>query len=323
MAKNIQRVRPQGVVLAHGLWRHGLGFKALGLLYTLLDLCGLPDWEFSVEGLHGLAKQHGMGDGRDAIRSAIAELEASGFLIRQQQRGTGGELGLSHWLISDQPMAPEPTPSAASPSSGFPTSVNPLQEGSSSIEEEKNNISPCKSPETAGPKPAYPEQAMALWNRFAPAHWVRIRELGAARQRRLNGLVREFGTATKALEALEQSLLMAQQEEWAMKASARLTLENWLSNGKVRQYQEKHQAQQQPVAALLSGEQQEIAALAEQHPQLFEGVQLQDGCLHLRYSPVVQQVAQYPAHGLVTTVSALKAEIAYLQQRLAPAPCPL
>jgi hypothetical protein len=201
--------------------------------------------------------------------------------------------------------------------------VHRLQEGSSSIEEEKNNTSPCKSPEPAAATPTYPEQAMALWNRCAPPHWVQIRELGVARQRRLNGLVREFGSSAKALTALEQSLAMAQQEDWCMKAQTRLTLENWLSNGKVRQYQEKHQAQQQPAAASLSGEQQEIAALAQQHPDLFEGVQLQDGCLHLRYSPAVQQRAQYPAHGLVTTVSALEAEIAHLQQRLAPAPCPL
>ena len=320
MAKNIQRVRPQGVVLAHGLWTHGLGLKALGLLYMLLDLAALPDWEFSVEGLVALSRQNAMGDGRDAIRTAIAELEVKAFLVRDRQRNEGGLLGGCQWLISDSPI---PGAAADLPTSENPTLVNRRQEGSSSIEEEKINTSPCKSPEPAAVTPAYPEQAMALWNRCAPAHWVRIRELGVARQRRLNGLVREFGSSAKALVALEQSLAMAHQEDWCMKAQTRLTLENWLSNGKVRQYQEKHQAQQQPDAASLSGEQQEIATLAEQHPELFDGVQLQDGCLHLRYSPAVQQRAQYPAHGLVTTVRALEAEITYLQQRLAPALCPL
>jgi hypothetical protein len=319
MAKNIQRVRPQGVVLAHGLWTHGLGLKALGLLYLLLDLAQLQDWEFSVSGLVQLARHHDIGDGQHAISTAIAELEAKGFLRRQRERSEGGQLGGAHWWISDQPIPADGEPEAAEPALENPTLVNRPQQGSSSIEEEKNKKSPSCPPESA----EFSQAALELWNRCAPAHWVRIRELGAARQRRLNGLVREFGNSAKALAALEQSLAMAHQEDWCMKPQMRLALENWLSNGKVRQYQEKALALAEPAAAALSGEQQEIAALAEQHPDLFEGVSLQDGCLHLRYSAAVQQRAQYPAHGLVTTVSALEAEIAYLQQRLAPALCPL
>ncbi len=322
MAKNIQRVRPQGVILPHGLWRHGLGFKALGLLYTLLDLAELPDWEFSLEGLLALSRQHDMGDGRDAIRTGLIELEAHRFLIRDRQRGTDGQLGRSQWWISDAPITDpvqDPALAAALPASENPTLENRLQEGSSSSEEEKSKSSPCKSPESA----SFSEAAIELWNRCAPGHWVRIRELGAARQRRLNGLIREFGSAGKALVALAQSLEMAHQEDWAMKPAARLTIENWLSNGKVRQYQEKHQAQQQPSAACLSGEQQEIAALAAQHPELFEGVTERDGMLHLRYSLEVQQRVGYPQTGMVATIGAIEAEISHLQQRLAPTPCPL
>jgi hypothetical protein len=175
----------------------------------------------------------------------------------------------------------------------------------------------------AKPQSTFHQKAVDLWNLCAPAHWVRIRDIGQQRQRRLNGLIREFGNATKALAALEQSLAMAHHEDWAMKPAARLTIENWLSNGKVRQYQEKHQAQQEPVDAVLSGEQQEIAALAAQHSRLFDGVVLQEGSLHLRYSTAVQQQAGYPAHALVSTISALEAEIRHLNQRLAPVPCPL
>lgn len=311
MGKNIQRVRPAGVILGHGLWRHGLSFKALGLLYVLLDLSQLPDWEFSVEGLTVLSRQHGMGDGRDAIRSAIAELEAAQLLQRQQQRGEGGQLEASHWLVSDSPIT-------ASPSSGFPTSANRLQEGSSSIEEEKTQRPP-KSPADQGPD--FRDQVVALWNSQAPEHWIRIRELGQQRQRKLGGLVREFGSPAKALAALEASLRQARSEEWCMKASARLSLENWLSNGKVRQYQEKAAVAQQATSAALSGEQQEIAALAAQHPELIDGVLLEDGVLRLRYSERVQQQVGYPAMGMVNTVGALTAEISYLRERLAPA-CP-
>ncbi len=329
MAKNIQRVRPQGVILAHGIWRHGLGLKALGLLYMLLDLAELPDWEFTLEGLLGVSRQHGMGDGRDSIRTAISELEDHGFLVRDRDRSEAGQLGASQWWISDSPISEPagiPAPASDSPASENPTLVNRLQEGSSSIEEEKTKKSPCKSPKRKAArdttaKLAYHEEAIALWNRCAPAHWSRAQGLGRARKTALNTLANDFGGHQKALAALEESLAIAHRESWCMKAQTRLALENWLSNGKVRQHLEKHQALQEPAAACLSGEQQEMAELAAKHPALFDGVLLQDGCLHLRYTAAVQQQASYPAHGLITTMGALMAEITHLQERLQPV-CP-
>lgn len=320
MSKNISRVRASGLVLAHGLWRHGLSLKTMGLLYMLLDLAELPDWEFSLQGLVALAQQHDMGDGRDAIRTAIAELEDKAFLVRQRDRSDVGRLGGSQWLVSDAPMtenSQDQEPAAVLPTSENPTLVNRLQEGSSSIEEEKKEQDPLNPPVAVEQPASFARAAMELWNTQAPGHWVRIRDLGQQRQRRLNGLIREFGSAGRALIALERSLQQAHQEDWCIKASARLSLENWLSNGKVRQYSEKLQAASEPATAGLSSEQREIAELAAQHPDLFTGTVVADGVLQLRYSAMVRLLANYPEQGMVNTVGALDAEIKYLQSALA------
>lgn len=315
MGKNINRVRPHGVVLGHGLWRQGLSLKALGLLYILLDLSQLPDWEFSLEGLVQLSRQHAMGDGRDSLRTAIAELEGAGLLHRLQPRTDNGQLAAGQWLVSDTPLSDPP-------SSENPTSDNRLQEGSSSNEEEKTNKPPLKSPKKSASAASFAQAAMELWNTQAPEHWIRIQQIGHKRQGTINRLIREFGSEAKALEALQVSLRQAHHEDWCMKANARLSIENWLSNGKVRQYQEKAAFAEQPVAASLSGEQEEVVALARRHPELFTDVTLQGGLLRLHYTEQIQRLVSYPASGMVNSVSNLNSEIAYLQQQLAASTCP-
>ena len=54
---------------------HALSLKAKGLLSMMLSLP--EDWVYSVEGLVSLCKE-----GRDAVRSALAELEDAGYMVR-------------------------------------------------------------------------------------------------------------------------------------------------------------------------------------------------------------------------------------------------
>ena len=318
MSKNIRRVRATGIVLAHGLWQHGISFKAIGLLYTLLDLAELPDWEFSIQGLVALSQQHGVGDGRDAIRSAIAELEEKRLLVRERERGDNGQLGGTHWLVSDSPIADadeNPAPATGLPASENPTEGIRLQQGSSSYEEEKKEEIPCKSPRSDGQKDSFADRAMAIWNSQAPAHWIRIRAMGKQRVRKLVALAnQEFGSQEATLTALEQSLQQAQREDWCMKPSAQLTLENWLTNGKVRQYSEKWLEVSSPASAAsgLSPEQREVADIAKDYPALFRGVSVRDGHLMLQYTIEAQQAAGYPAEATVSTIGAIGEEIAFL-----------
>lgn len=361
MKTSLVRYRTEGVSMRYGLWNHGLSLKAMGCLYLLLSLARLDNWQFSIEGLVALAKAKGMGDGRHSIRMAIAELKDKRFLQCQRLRLADGRLGEMRWIVHDEPMPmeldePEALKLMEPPVTEIPTPKEwtlvepqldePTEDGKPNVrapgsdfrlQHRESTNTPLirvtnvtllppggeRVDDQAKPQSSFHQDAVALWNRCAPAHWVRIRDIGQQRQRRLNGLVREFGNATKALAALELSLQQAHHEDWAMKPIARLTIENWLSNGKVRQYQEKRQAEEETCVALLSGEQQDLADLAAAHPQFFDGVVVRDGSLRLRYTAAVQQRTGYPAEGLVTTRSALQAEIDFLQGQMAITPCPL
>lgn len=100
MAKLRKRVKGYTVV-PNSIMSHGLSLKALGLFLYIIQK---PDgWDFSVS---GVAAQ--MRDGKDSIRTAIKELEDARLLVRSQKRSSG-IYGSSDWIISDEPMAENPT----------------------------------------------------------------------------------------------------------------------------------------------------------------------------------------------------------------------
>lgn len=93
---------------------HGLSMKARGLLCTLYSL---PDgWKFSVAGLTKIFP-----DGKDAIKSAIKELEDANYLKRTQTRDSSGRMSASNWVVCDIPMSDD------SPMTENPPTVNPPQ----------------------------------------------------------------------------------------------------------------------------------------------------------------------------------------------------
>lgn len=74
-----------------------LSFKARGLgayLYSLPD-----GWEFSVSGIMADSGK----DKRDAIETAIKELEQAGYIYREKRRNNGQYSG-GNWIISDEPV---------------------------------------------------------------------------------------------------------------------------------------------------------------------------------------------------------------------------
>ena len=85
-------------VLSNSLLRDKrLSFKARGLgayLYCLPE-----EWEFSVSGIVA----DGGKDGRDAVESAVHELEAAGYLVREKGRRELGQFSGGTWTISDEP----------------------------------------------------------------------------------------------------------------------------------------------------------------------------------------------------------------------------
>lgn len=74
-----------------------LSFKARGLLQYMLSMP--DDWKFYVSEL----AKHSSKEGEGAIRSAITELEETGYMRRIRKRGKGGKFEAVDWEVLDEP----------------------------------------------------------------------------------------------------------------------------------------------------------------------------------------------------------------------------
>lgn len=88
-----------------------LSLRAKGLLSQLLS--HTDGWSVTISHLADVN-----GCGRDAIRSAVRELEEAGYLTRSQARAEGGEFAEAVWETTE-PMTESPLPEK-------PSTVNPL-----------------------------------------------------------------------------------------------------------------------------------------------------------------------------------------------------
>lgn len=88
-----------------------LSLKAIGLLSKMLRLP--PDWNYTVAGLEAICRE-----GKDAITAAIRELEAAGYVVRQQTHDEAGQFSNNDYIVYEAPVC-------ASPLAGFPSTVNP------------------------------------------------------------------------------------------------------------------------------------------------------------------------------------------------------
>ena len=127
---DVIRVRRSGgyTVLPNGILRDtGLSLKTKGLFAIILSL---PEtWDYSVAGLATVA-----GCGRDAIRSALGEMETAGYLRRTRSHGEDGKFAGVIYDIRDvaEPLSENPTMEDDTPLSGKPTSAEPTLEKPSS-----------------------------------------------------------------------------------------------------------------------------------------------------------------------------------------------
>lgn len=87
--------------ISNDVFKSDLSLKARGMLCTMLSLP--DDWEFSENGLQAILK-----DGQTSVRSAIKELESSGFLARTRERDESGRMGKCVWIVCDYPRFENP-----------------------------------------------------------------------------------------------------------------------------------------------------------------------------------------------------------------------
>ena len=116
----VDRVKGYTVMSNYHLRDKSLSLKAIGLMSFMLSLP--EDWDYSIEGLSKVVK-----DGRDAIRTAIKELEDRHYLIREQKstsRGLFAEMEYHLYMVpyTGNPLAENPT--TANQTADNPTQIS-------------------------------------------------------------------------------------------------------------------------------------------------------------------------------------------------------
>ncbi len=119
----VERTQGYTVMSNYHLRDKSLSLKAKGLLSQMLSLP--EDWDYTLSGLAVINRES-----KDAIRSAVNELERAGYIERHQTTDESGKFSSNEYIIHEQPVSLPPSldkPSSENPTTGKPTSENPTQ----------------------------------------------------------------------------------------------------------------------------------------------------------------------------------------------------
>ena len=119
----VERNKGYTVMSNYHLRDKSLSLKAKGLLSQILSLP--EDWDYTLSGLCYINRES-----KDAIRSAVNELERAGYIERHQTTDEGGKFSSNEYIIHEQPVSLPPSldkPSSENPTTGKPTLENPTQ----------------------------------------------------------------------------------------------------------------------------------------------------------------------------------------------------
>lgn len=119
----VQKTKDFTVMSNHHLKNKDLSLRAKGLLSVMLSLP--EEWDYTLKGLAQISKE-----GLDAVRAAIRELEAFGYVERRRMRNVKGQLTDTEYLIHEFPVLPEPTedePTLENPTLDIPAQAEPAQ----------------------------------------------------------------------------------------------------------------------------------------------------------------------------------------------------
>lgn len=146
----VEKTRNYTVLSNRALDDKTLSLKALGLLVYMLRQ---PDeWDFTLE---WLSKRHR--DGLDSVRSALAELEKSGYVTRERIRSEDGTFRGVNYVVREVPCEPTlENPILVKPTTENPTSDNPTLLNTNIVN--TNIITPI------APKGAEPEKNIVTWD---------------------------------------------------------------------------------------------------------------------------------------------------------------
>ena len=117
-----------------------LTLKAIGLLSKILSLP--DDWDYTVAGLASICKE-----GKDAVRSALEELEAAGYIERRQTHAADGSFAGNEYIVYEFP-AEVRSPLSGFPSTDKPSTENPLTENPTEQNTNKQNTEESNTKES-------------------------------------------------------------------------------------------------------------------------------------------------------------------------------
>lgn len=176
------------VMSNHHLDDPRLSLKAIGLLSKILRLP--DDWDYTLEGLSHICKE-----GKDAIRSAIVELEQAGYIERRQTHAADGSFAGNEYIVHEAPVSTDAAPSSENPTTGNTSTGNPLTENPTQPSTKDTKYLDTNTPLTpqrgrrapkkeGGKEPTWkPERFAAFWRyyprgekpRAAAAAWDKLR----------------------------------------------------------------------------------------------------------------------------------------------------
>ena len=134
----VEKTKDFTVMSNYHLRDKNLSLRAKGLLSQMLSLP--EEWDYTLAGLAHINKES-----KDAIRSAVNELEQAGYITRRQTTTEGGRFDCNEYLIRERPVLPSPlpeNPTTDSTPTAIPMSENPpqLNINSSKTEKEKTEV---------------------------------------------------------------------------------------------------------------------------------------------------------------------------------------
>ena len=139
----VEKTKDFTVMSNYHLRNKSLSLKAKGLLSQMLSLP--EEWDYTLAGLACINKES-----KDAIRSAVNELEQAGYITRHQTTTEGGRFGSNEYVIRERPLPHEPlteNPTTVDPQTAAPLTENPTQLNTnpSKTEKEKTELTSTDS----------------------------------------------------------------------------------------------------------------------------------------------------------------------------------
>lgn len=134
----IERTRDYTVMSNHHLRDKSLSLKAKGLLSQMLSLP--EDWDYTLTGLSIINRES-----KDAIRSAINELERAGYIRRHQTVDAKGKFSVNEYIIYEQPQPLLDNPLSGNPTTEKPATGNPSPENPTQLNIDITSKEPQKT----------------------------------------------------------------------------------------------------------------------------------------------------------------------------------